>query len=280
MNIGIIGAGTMGSGIAQCFLEHGHNVILVDMTAELAERGYTRIGQATSKNAIKGKYTEQEQQKMMGCLKATAEYSCLCECELMVEASFEDMKVKKDIFQKVEEIVGETCILASNTSSFSITEIASVLKNKNRMIGMHFFNPVTAMKLIEVIRGAATSEQVLEKIITISKEIGKEPVILNESPGFIVNRLLVPMINEAAGVYAENIAKAEDIDKAMMLGCNFPIGPLALADLIGIDIVMNVMLTLQNEFGDDKYRVHPIIKKFVRAGRLGKKTGQGFYDYQ
>ncbi len=277
--MGVIGAGTMGAGIAQVFLAAGWTVEMCDISTALAEKGLARIKAGLNKQVEKGKLDAGACEEMLARIGVSAGYEKLAGCELVVEAALEEMDVKKKLYEDVSKLVGAECILASNTSSLSITEIASAAQGSHRVIGMHFFNPAPVMKLIEVIEGAATAPEVKEKVVEISREIGKTPVLTVESPGFVVNRLLVPMINEAAGIFAEGVTSAEDIDTAMKLGCNHPIGPLALGDMVGLDIVLNVMQTLHREFGDDKYRAHPIIKKMVRAGHLGMKTKKGFYDY-
>lgn len=277
--MGVIGAGTMGAGIAQVFLAAGWTVEMCDISTALAEKGLARIKAGLNKQVEKGKLDAGACEEMLARIGVSAGYEKLAGCELVVEAALEEMDVKKKLYEDVSKLVGAECILASNTSSLSITEIASAAQGSHRVIGMHFFNPAPVMKLIEVIEGAATAPEVKEKVVEISREIGKTPVLTVESPGFVVNRLLVPMINEAAGIFAEGVTSAEDIDTAMKLGCNHPIGPLALGDMVGLDIVLNVMQTLHREFGDDKYRAHPIIKKMVRAGHLGMKTKKGFYNY-
>ena len=274
--IGVVGAGTMGQGIANAFASAGNQVTVVDVKLEWAENGVNKICAGKDKLVEKGKISAEDAQAAKDNLKA-GEYADLADCDLVVEAVLEQMAVKKELFQKLDEICKEDCIFGSNTSSLSVTEIANGIKHP--VIGMHFFNPADRMKLVEVISGANTTEETKNKIIEISKEIGKTPVEVNEGPGFVVNRILIPMINEAAFILQEGIASVEDIDVAMQLGANHPMGPLALGDLIGLDIVCAIMDVLYNETNDSKYRACTLLRKMVRAGKLGRKTGVGFYDY-
>ena len=274
--IGVVGAGTMGQGIANAFASAGNQVTVVDVKLEWAENGVNKICAGKDKLVEKGKISAEDAQAAKDNLKA-GEYADLADCDLVVEAVLEQMAVKKELFQKLDEICKEDCIFGSNTSSLSVTEIANGIKHP--VIGMHFFNPADRMKLVEVISGANTTEETKNKIIEISKQIGKTPVEVNEGPGFVVNRILIPMINEAAFILQEGIASVEDIDVAMQLGANHPMGPLALGDLIGLDIVCAIMDVLYNETNDSKYRACTLLRKMVRAGKLGRKTGVGFYDY-
>lgn len=274
--IGVVGAGTMGQGIANAFASAGNDVTVVDVKKEWAENGVNKICASKDKLVAKGKITEEAANLAKSNLKAGV-YEDLADCDLVIEAVLEQMPVKKDLFAKLDEIVKEGAIFGSNTSSLSITEIANGVKHP--VIGMHFFNPADRMKLVEVISGANTPVEVKDEVIAISKEIGKTPVEVNEGPGFVVNRILVPMINEAIFILQEGIASASDIDTAMKLGANHPMGPLALGDLIGLDIVLAIMDVLYNETGDTKYRACTLLKKMVRAGKLGQKTGEGFYKY-
>lgn len=274
--IGVVGAGTMGQGIANAFASAGNDVTVVDVKKEWAENGVNKICASKDKLVAKGKITEEAANLAKSNLKAGV-YEDLADCDLVIEAVLEQMPVKKDLFAKLDEIVKEGAIFGSNTSSLSITEIANGVKHP--VIGMHFFNPADRMKLVEVISGANTPVEVKDEVIAISKEIGKTPVEVNEGPGFVVNRILVPMINEAIFILQEGIASASDIDTAMKLGANHPMGPLALGDLIGLDIVLAIMDVLYNETGDTKYRACTLLRKMVRAGKLGQKTGEGFYKY-
>lgn len=275
--IGVVGAGTMGQGIANAFATAGNEVTVVDVKKEWAENGINKICAGKDKLVAKGKITAEAAEAAKANLKA-GEYEDLADCDLIVEAALEQMALKKDVFGKLDGIVKESCIFATNTSSLSITEIANGINH--HVIGMHFFNPADRMKLVEVISGANTPEEVKEEVIAISKEIGKTPVEVKEGPGFVVNRILIPMINEATGILQEGLASVEDIDVAMQLGANHPMGPLALGDLIGLDVVLAIMNVLYSETGDPKYRPSTYLKKMVRAGKLGRKTGEGFYNYK
>ena len=215
----------------------------------------------------------------MARITGTTNIEDLADCDFIIEAASEDMEIKKDIFRQLDRICRPEVILSSNTSSLSITEIASVTDRPERVAGMHFFNPAPVMKLVEVVPGYNTSDETIEVVKKVATNLQKTPIVVNESPGFVVNRMLVPMINECVGVLAENIASAEDIDRAMQLGANHPMGPLALADLIGLDVCLSIMEVLHKELGEDKYRPHPLLRKMVRAGKLGQKTGEGFYKY-
>lgn len=275
-NVGVIGAGTMGQGIANAFATAGYNVTVCDIKIEWAQNGINKIGAKLDKLVSREKITAEKAEGIKANLTA-GEYKDLADCDLIVEAVLEKMEIKKDLFKTLDEICKEDCIFGTNTSSLSVTEIANGIKHN--VIGMHFFNPADRMKLVEVISGENTPVETKEAIIEYSKSLGKTPVEVAEGPGFVVNRILIPMINEACFICQEGLASVEDIDTAMKLGANHPMGPLALGDLIGLDIVLDVMEVLYTETGDPKYRPCTLLKKMVRAGKLGQKTKQGFYSY-
>lgn len=275
----VIGAGTMGSGIVQAFAQKGYEVIVRDIKDEFVDRGITGINKSLSKLVTKGKVTEEFKEEVLSRITGTTDLNMAQDCDLVIEAAVENMVIKKEIFAELDRICKAETILASNTSSLSITEVASATNRPDRVIGMHFFNPATIMKLVEIIKGMATSQETFDKVKELAVAIGKEPVEVAEAPGFVVNRILIPMINEAVGIYAEGVASVEDIDTAMKLGANHPMGPLALGDLIGLDVCLAIMDVLYNETGDTKYRAHSLLRKYVRAGWLGRKSGRGFYNY-
>ncbi|MDF2675477.1 MAG: hbd [Clostridiales bacterium] len=278
MKVCVVGAGTMGAGIAQVFAAKGCNVVLCDVKEEFVDKGYNIINKGLSRLVEKGKMDQAIKDGIMGKIQKTIRIEDAKDSDLVVEAIIENMNVKKELFKNLDGVCKAETILASNTSSLSITEIAAATMRPDRVIGMHFFNPAPVMKLIEIIRGIATSDDTFDKIKEMSALIGKDPVEVKEAPGFVVNRILIPMINEAVGILAEGIASVEDIDKAMKLGANHPMGPLELADFIGNDVNLAIMECLFSETGDSKYRPHPLLRKMVRAKYLGRKTGKGFYE--
>ena len=275
----VLGAGTMGSGIVQAFAQKGYEVIVRDIKDELVQSGIVRINNGLSKLVSKGKMTEETKEDILSRISGTTDMNLAADCDLVVEAAIENMKIKKEIFAELDKICKPDTILASNTSSLSITEVASATNRPEKVIGMHFFNPAPVMKLVEIIRGMATSQETFDAVKELSVAIGKEPVEVEEAPGFVVNRILIPMINEASFILQEGIASVEDIDTAMKYGANHPMGPLALGDLIGLDVCLAIMDVLYNETGDTKYRSSSILRKYVRAGWLGRKSGRGFYNY-
>ena len=275
----VLGAGTMGMGIAQVFAEAGKTVIVRDIADAFIQRGEGVLTKNMEKKVAKGKITEEEKNAILGRVTYTLELADAADCDLVVEAAIEVLDIKKGIFKELDELCKPETILASNTSSISITAIAAATKRPEKVLGMHFFNPAPAMKLVEVIAGGNTPADLVEKIKNLSIEIGKTPVVVNEAPGFVVNKILIPYCNEGVCVLQEGVASAEDIDIAMQLGCNHPMGPLHLGDLIGWDIVLNIMDVLYNETHDSKYRANVLIRKMVRAGKLGIKSGEGFFNY-
>ena len=270
----------MGNGIAQTFAVAGHDVIIKGRSDASLAKAHASIEKSLAKMVEKGKMEAADRDASLARIKDTKVYEDLADVDLVVEVVAEDMAIKEEIFKTLDKICKPEAILATNTSSLSITQVASYTTRPEKVIGMHFFNPVPMMKLVEVIKGQLTSEEVHQTIIEIAKQIGKTPVSVNEAPGFVVNRILIPMVNEGIGIFAEGVASAAEIDEAMKLGANHPMGPLALADLIGLDVCLAIMEVLYNEFGDTKYRPHPLLRKMVRAKLLGRKTGVGFYDYR
>ena len=277
--IGVLGAGTMGAGIAQVLLQGGYEVAMRARRESSIESGKAKIEKNFSKMVAKEKISEADKTEFLSKLQISTELDIFKDSDIIIEATTENMEAKKELAKQIDEICKEDAIFATNTSSLSITEIAACMKHPEKVIGMHFFNPVPAMKLVEVIKGFATDEAVNKEIIEMTEKIGKTPVQVEEGPGFVVNRILLPMINEGIGILADGLANAEDIDKAMKLGAGHPMGPLALADLIGLDVCLAIMETLYSEFGDSKYRPHPLLRKMVRSNNLGMKTGKGFFEY-
>lgn len=257
----VLGAGTMGSGIVQVFAQKGYEVIVRDIKDEFVQRGLSGINKNLSKLVSKGKMTEETKEEILSRISGTTDMNLAADCDLVVEAAIENMKIKKEIFAELDGICKKETILASNTSSLSITEVASATSRPDKVIGMHFFNPAPVMKLVEIIRGMATSQETFDAVKNLSLEIGKEPVEVKEAPGFVVNRILIPMINEASFILQEGIASVEDIDTAMKFGANHPMGPLALGDLIGLDVCLAIMDVLYNETGDNKYRASSTLRK-------------------
>lgn len=278
-NIFVVGAGTMGLDIAQVFAAAGFSVTVRDITSDIIEKAQNRLTTTLNRRVERGKMTKEDMDAIVNSIRFTTELQEANDADLVVEAIIEKIEAKQSLFAELDGICKESAIFASNTSSISITAIAQSTKRADRFIGMHFFNPATVMKLVEVIRGIHTSDETFEAIFSLSEKIGKTPVKVEEAPGFVVNRLLIPMINEAVGLLTEGVASASDIDSAMKLGANHPMGPLELADLIGLDVCLAIMDTLYQETHDTKYRAHTLLRKMVRGGLLGRKTKKGFYEY-
>jgi len=275
----VAGAGTMGNGIAQVFATAGHDVFLMDTDENFVKRGVETVGKNLDRMVKKGTITQQDRDAAVGRIKGVTSIDSAAECDLMVEAVFENLELKRNMFKDFDAIMPKNAILASNTSSQSITQIAAATARPDKVIGMHFFNPVPLMKLIEIIKGYLTSEETCAAIRDLSIKLGKTPIVANDYPGFATTRLIMVMINESVFALWEGVASAEDIDTGMKLGMNHPMGPLALADLIGVDVCLNVMERLYSGYNDPKYRPCPLLKKMVDAGLLGRKTSKGFYSY-
>jgi 3-hydroxybutyryl-CoA dehydrogenase len=275
----ILGAGAMGSGIAQVVAQSGYTVFLRDITEEFVAKGISGITQNLTRLVDKGKLKDSGKEDILGRITGVVDLAAARNADFVIEAALENMELKKTLFKELDDVLQPNAILASNTSSLSITEVGNATKRPDKVIGMHFFNPAPVMALIEVIRGARTSEETYRTTMDLSRALGKTPVTVNEGPGFVVNRILIPLINEGACILADGVASAEDIDTAMKLGANHPMGPLALGDLIGLDVCLAIMETLYRETGDSKYRPAPILRKMVRGGLLGRKTKQGFFSY-
>src|SRR5205807_4386001 len=277
--LGVVGAGTMGAGIAQVAARAGYEVVMRDVAQEFLARGMTAIDKSLQRDVDRDRLSKDEKRATMARIRTTTDIGTLSDAFMIVEAIVEDLNVKTEVFKSLDEISKRDAILASNTSSISITRLGSVTRRPNKVIGMHFMNPVPVMKLVEIIRGAATSDDTYQKTRTLVEQLGKIPLECQDSPGFISNRVLMPMINEAVFALHEGVAPRESIDGIMKLGMNHPMGPLALADFIGLDVCLAIMNVLHDGFGDSKYRPCPLLKRYVDAGWLGKKSGRGFYEY-
>ena len=277
--IGVLGTGTMGAGIIQVLAQNGYEVVMRARRQTSVDNGLATVEKNLDRLVKKEKMTEAEKAEVMGRITGSTDIEIVKDADLIIEAATENLEAKKALFAELDELCKPETIIATNTSALSITEIAAATNRPDKIIGMHFFNPVPAMKLIEIVKGLTTSDETRETILALCEAIGKTPVDVAEAPGFVVNRILIPMVNEGIGILADGVADVEGIDTAMKLGANHPMGPLALGDLIGLDVCLAIMETLYTEFGDTKYRPHPLLRKMVRANQLGRKTGKGFYDY-
>lgn len=277
--VGVLGTGTMGAGIIQVLAQNGYEVVLRARRQTSVDNGIATVTKNLDKMVKKEKITAADKDEILSRVHGSTDISIVKDADLIIEAATENMEAKKALFQELDELCKPDTIIATNTSALSITEIAAATNRPDKIIGMHFFNPVPAMKLVEIVKGLTTSEETRETIIELTKALKKTPVDVAEAPGFVVNRILIPMVNEGIGILADGVADVEGIDTAMQLGANHPMGPLALGDLIGLDVCLAIMETLYSEFGDTKYRPHPLLRKMVRANKLGRKTGVGFYDY-
>lgn len=278
--VGVVGAGTMGSGIAQVAAQSGYNVVLIDTAEEMLDQGLARITADVDRLVEKERLSSENRDEILSRIEGTTSMERLEQCELVIEAVTEERDIKVDVFKQIAESVDPETIIASNTSSLSITELANCVPHPERVAGMHFFNPVPRLKLVEVVAGRATSEETIAVAIATAMQMGKTPVVVADSPGFVANRLMIPMINEAIFALNEGVASCEDIDQIMQLGAAHPMGPLALADLIGLDVCLSIMEALHHAFGDDKYRPAPLLRQMVSGGQLGRKSGSGFFQYQ
>ncbi len=278
--LGVVGAGTMGNGIAQVAARAGCRVILRDVKEEFLERGMTAIRKSLQRDVDKDRLKEEEKHSIINRIRTVTEFDALAEADLIVEAVTEDLSVKQEVFRTLDQLTRSDAILASNTSSISITKLGAVTERPDKVIGMHFMNPVPVMKLVEVIRGLQTSDETYERVRELTEKLGKTALECNDSPGFVSNRVLMPMINEAIFTLYEGVATRESIDGIMKLGMNHPMGPLALADFIGLDVCLAILNVLHEGFGDPKYRPCPLLARYVDAGWLGQKSGRGFYEYQ
>lgn len=278
--IGVLGTGTMGAGIIQVLAQNGFEVVLRARRETSVANGIATVNKNLDKMVAKEKITAAEKEEIMRRVKGSTDIEIVKDADLIIEAATESMEAKKALFAELDALCKPEAIIATNTSSLSITEIAAATNRPDKIIGMHFFNPVPAMKLVEIIKGLTTSDETRDVILDLTRKIGKTPVEVQEAPGFVVNRILIPMVNEGIGIYADGVAAVEDIDTAMKLGANHPMGPLELGDLIGLDVCLAIMDTLYTEFGDPKYRAHTLLRSMVRAGKLGRKTGEGFYNYK
>ena len=278
--IGVVGAGTMGNGIAHVFAQHDHEVVLVDVSREVLDRALNTIRKNMDRQVRKGILTEEDRDQALARITPTTDLEALRDADFVVEAVVEQREIKRDLFRKLDELTRPGVILASNTSSISITELGAATDRPERVVGMHFMNPVPVMKLVEVVRGQLTDDDTVETVVSLAKALEKVPAVVNDYPGFVANRILMPMINEACYALMEGVADRDAIDTVMKLGANHPMGPLALADLIGLDVVLFILEVLHRDLGDPKFRPCPLLRRMVAAGLLGRKTGRGFYTYE